>query len=59
MGNNISFELHHKDGNKLNNSRDNLEILCPNCHSQTPNYRFSVFAPESSKKRVATNLIPR
>lgn len=25
--------LHHKDRNPKNNKRDNLEVLCPNCHS--------------------------
>jgi 5-methylcytosine-specific restriction endonuclease McrA len=25
--------VHHKDRNRRNNSIDNLEILCPNCHS--------------------------
>ena len=35
----ICFELHHKDGNKKNNELENLEILCPNCHSQTKNFR--------------------
>lgn len=25
--------VHHKDRNRNNNKRDNLEILCPNCHS--------------------------
>lgn len=35
----ISLELHHIDGNHNNNSIDNLQILCPNCHSQTFNYR--------------------
>ncbi len=23
---------HHKDGNHNNNSEENIEILCPNCH---------------------------
>lgn len=32
-------ELHHKDGNSHNHSLDNLELICPNCHSLTPNYR--------------------
>ena len=32
-------ELHHIDGNPYNNSLDNLQILCPNCHSLTDNYR--------------------
>ena len=36
----IRLELHHKDGDRLNNCLSNLEILCPNCHSQTDNFRF-------------------
>lgn len=35
----INFELHHIDGNSSNNSLSNLQILCPNCHSQTDNFR--------------------
>ena len=34
----LTLELHHKDGNKLNNTRENLQFLCPNCHSQTKTY---------------------
>jgi hypothetical protein len=29
----LPLELHHKDGNHFNNDFDNLQILCPNCHS--------------------------
>jgi len=25
--------LHHKDGNKKNNSKDNLIVLCSSCHA--------------------------
>jgi 5-methylcytosine-specific restriction endonuclease McrA len=25
--------IHHKDRNRKNNHRENLEVLCPNCHS--------------------------
>ena len=32
------LELHHIDGNHGNNSLENLQILCPNCHAQTENY---------------------
>lgn len=32
-------ELHHKDGNCRNHRRENLELICPNCHSLTENYR--------------------
>ena len=35
----IVLELEHKDGDSENNSLDNLECLCPNCHSQTPTYK--------------------
>jgi hypothetical protein len=35
----ISLELEHKDGNNKNNKRENLEGLCPNCHSLTPTWR--------------------
>ena len=35
----ITLELHHLDGDKLNNEMDNLVLLCPNCHSYTDNWR--------------------
>lgn len=34
----IPVNLHHIDGNWRNNKTDNLQILCPNCHSLTKNY---------------------
>lgn len=34
----LVLQLHHKDGNPNNNCLDNLQLLCPNCHSQTDNY---------------------
>lgn len=34
----IPLELHHRDGNNKNNELSNLELLCPNCHSQTETY---------------------
>jgi len=34
----ISLQLHHVDGNHKNNEIKNLQILCPNCHSQTENF---------------------
>ena len=37
--NNIPLEIHHKDGNYQNNGEDNLQVLCPNCHSLTETYK--------------------
>lgn len=34
----IVIQLHHKDGNRYNNKLNNLEFLCPNCHSQTSTF---------------------
>lgn len=34
----IPLQLHHKDGNFRNNTLENLQLLCPNCHSLTDNY---------------------
>lgn len=39
MGSPISLEVDHKDGDHYNNSDENLVLLCPNCHSQTPTFR--------------------
>lgn len=33
------LELHHIDGNCNNNNLENLQILCCNCHAQTPTFR--------------------
>lgn len=38
MGKPLVCHLHHIDGNNKNNTLENLQILCPNCHSQTDNY---------------------
>lgn len=39
MGEKIPLEIHHKDGNKKNNYRENIDVLCCNCHAQTDNWR--------------------
>lgn len=39
QGKPLTLELHHIDGNHNNNNLDNLQILCPNCHSQTDSFR--------------------
>jgi DNA-binding CsgD family transcriptional regulator/5-methylcytosine-specific restriction endonuclease McrA len=34
----LSLALHHVNGDRLDNRLQNLELLCPNCHSQTDTY---------------------
>ncbi len=34
----IPLEAHHIDGDRCNNTLENLLLLCPNCHTLTPNY---------------------
>ena len=34
----IPLHVHHVDGNWKNNRPENLELLCPNCHSLTDNF---------------------
>jgi AcrR family transcriptional regulator len=37
-GRSLSLELHHRNGVRDDNRLDNLQILCPNCHSQTQSW---------------------
>lgn len=39
LGQPISLEVHHLDGDSTHNIESNLQLLCPNCHSLTSNYR--------------------
>jgi hypothetical protein len=39
LGQPVPLELHHIDGDRMNNILRNLELLCPNCHALTDNYR--------------------
>jgi len=38
LGNPIATTLHHINGDPNDHRLENLRFLCPNCHSQTPNY---------------------
>jgi len=49
---NITLELHHINGRNLDNRIENLQLLCPNCHSQTPNHRGN---NKKSEKKIFKN----
>lgn len=38
QGRALVLQIDHVDGDFHNNLGDNLRLLCPNCHSQTPNF---------------------
>lgn len=35
----ITLEVEHKNGNSEDSSLENVCLICPNCHSQTPTYK--------------------
>ena len=37
--NKTPLEIHHIDGDYKNNAFENLQLLCPNCHSLTSTYK--------------------
>ena len=39
LENEIPLEVDHKDGNSDNWTKENLALVCPNCHALTPTYK--------------------
>jgi len=39
------LDVHHKDGNRRNNQRNNLEVLCIKCHAEEPLHRHLMSHP--------------
>lgn len=53
----IPLEIHHLDGDCTNNKEENLQLLCPNCHSLTETFGSSNKNSKRYKlKEYKTNL---
>jgi len=65
LGRRLILHVNHKDGNWLDDRPENLQFLCPNCHSQTENYCgskgftdvTSVAAPDGRYPRRKKGLV--
>lgn len=58
MGMPIIIQIHHKDGNHHNNEPNNLQALCPNCHSQTQNFcSKNIKKPIEFKENISKKCI--
>ena len=47
----IPLHINHIDGNSNNTRKENLEVLCPNCHSLTPTFGILNRGKGRSKRR--------
>jgi 5-methylcytosine-specific restriction endonuclease McrA len=53
-GKKLNLQLEHKNGINNDNRIENLEYLCPNCHSQTPSFTGSNNHNKVFPKRIAS-----
>ncbi len=52
----IPIEVHHVDGDRTNNSYENLQLLCCNCHALTDNYRGKNIKTVKSNNPIKTKI---
>lgn len=45
----LSLQIEHKNGNPLDNRRENVCFMCPNCHSQTSTHSVKLSAREHAQ----------
>ncbi len=53
LGKPITLELEHVDGDNQNNVKNNLKLLCPNCHSFTPTWKGKNSLNKKHRKYVS------
>ena len=51
----INLEVHHLDGDRSNNSLENLQLLCPNCHSYKPTFTHKKNKRNHTRRRFCTS----
>lgn len=54
-GEKIRLQIHHKDGDNKNYSRNNLCYLCPNCHVQTETWGTKNVSNDKKGKKLTTD----
>jgi len=54
-GERLSLHLDHINGNHKDNRLENLKVLCPNCHSQTPTYAGKKTKKGRKKYNISLN----
>ena len=57
--NKVPLQVNQIDGNALNHRPENLELICPNCHSLTETYGYTgarVSARRGQRKQQYSNL---
>ena len=52
LGQPITLEIHHINGDHNDSRLENLQLLCPNCHSYTPGWRRKKRAPRQETSCV-------
>ena len=53
----ITLEFEHMNGINTDNRRENVECLCPNCHSQTPTWRGRNTEAKRNRQKVVEKYL--
>lgn len=59
LGKPINLEIEHKDGNHHNDVRENVEAICPNCHSFTKTWRGRNKSQVENRKKFSNEDVIR